>query len=60
MGALVREVIDARRVAVRAESVVLPSYRGEVVYRRLFVGKRVHHLDEGIEVLHGGFLAHAA
>jgi hypothetical protein len=30
-----------------------------VIDRGLFVGDRGHHLKDGIELLHGGFLAHA-
>ena len=59
MGAIIREVVNLGRFAVRAESAVLPADRGEMVDRCLLVRDRGHHLKDGVELLHGGFLAHA-
>lgn len=60
VGALIRKVIDLGRLAVRAERAVFPADRCELVNRGLPVGRPGHQLKDGIELLHGGFLAHAA
>lgn len=59
VSAVVREVIDAGRFAVRAKRAVLPADRPEMVDCGLLVGDCGHHLKDGVELLHGGFLRHA-
>ncbi len=54
MGPLVAEMIDFRRSAMGTKRAVLPADCGQLIDRRLLVGKRGHHLNEIVELFNHG------
>lgn len=52
--AIILEVVNLRRPAVRAECTVTPTNRAKMVNTTLFVGEHFHHFNEGLELLNHG------
>lgn len=59
VSATIGKVIDLRATAMRAIGPIMPTERGQMINRGLLVGERRHHLEQRIEVLHGGRRFHA-